>query len=76
VSDASSDAPAPDDERTAGTSFEERAREPAPGFFAEFRDYLITHKKWWLVPIVLVLLLAAALVFLGSSPLAPFIYPL
>jgi hypothetical protein len=35
------------------------------------------EKKWWLVPLLAVLLLVGALiVFAGSSPLAPFIYPL
>ena len=34
-------------------------------------------RKWWLVPLIVVLLIVAALVmFAGSSPLAPFLYPL
>ena len=44
------------------------------------RDFLlfIKHeKKWWLIPLVAVLLIVGALVvFAGSSPLAPFLYPL
>ena len=34
------------------------------------------NKKWWLSPILLVLLLLGALVLLVGSGLAPFIYPL
>jgi hypothetical protein len=35
------------------------------------------EKKWWLVPLVLVLLIVGALIlFSTTSPLAPFLYPL
>jgi hypothetical protein len=35
------------------------------------------EKKWWVVPRIAVLLLVGALVLsAGSSPLAPFLYPL
>ena len=38
-------------------------------------DYMKVRKKWWLAPIVLVmLLLATLLVFAQGSVLAPFIY--
>lgn len=43
----------------------------------EFFLFIKQEKKWWLVPLLAVLLLIGALiVFAGSSPLAPFIYPL
>ena len=43
----------------------------------EFFLFINQEKKWWLVPLISVLLLVGALiVFAGSSPLAPFIYPL
>ena len=43
----------------------------------EFWDFLMERKKWWLTPIVLVLLLLGALiVFTQSSAVAPFIYTL
>jgi hypothetical protein len=53
-----------------------QADEPDPGFFREFWQYLKESKKWWLIPIVIVLLLASALVFLSGSAVGPFIYPL
>ena len=43
----------------------------------EFALFIKHEKKWWLIPLVVVLLLVGALVlFASSSPLAPFIYPL
>jgi hypothetical protein len=42
---------------------------------AEFWDFLKVRKKWWLAPIVLVLLLLGALIVLSEgSAVAPFIY--
>ena len=46
------------------------------GFFREFLDFLLHNKKWWITPIVLVLLLVGALVMLGGTAAAPFIYTL
>lgn len=41
----------------------------------EFWDFLKVRKKWWLAPIVLVLLLLGALIVLTEgSAVAPFIY--
>ncbi len=43
----------------------------------EFLSFLRQEKKWWIVPIVLILLLlGAVLVFSAGSPLAPLIYSL
>lgn len=43
----------------------------------EFCCFLRTGKKWWITPIVVVLLvLGVILVFAHGSPLAPFIYSL
>ena len=36
--------------------------------------FLIANKAWWLLPMVLVTLLLVALVVLGGSPVAPFVY--
>lgn len=46
-------------------------------FLAELWAFLRERKKFWLLPIVLVMLLfGALLVFAESSALAPFIYTL
>lgn len=43
----------------------------------EFGQFLIERKKWWLMPIVIMLLLLGSLiVFTEGSALAPFIYTL
>ena len=43
----------------------------------EFFLFVRHEKKWWLIPLISVLLLVGALVaFSASSPLAPFLYPL
>ncbi len=49
-------------------------RQTLLGDFVQFVRY---EKKWWLIPLLAVLLLISLLiVFAGSSPLAPFLYPL
>ena len=46
-----------------------------PSFAREVWDFLRVRKKWWLGPIVLVLVLFGALiVFTQGSAVAPFIY--
>lgn len=43
----------------------------------EFWDFLKVRKKWWLAPIVIVLLLLGTLIVLTQgSAVAPFIYTL
>ena len=43
----------------------------------EFFLFIKHEKKWWLVPLLVVLLVVGALlVFASTSPLAPFLYPL
>ncbi len=62
--------------QAAGTAgdFERRAGEPQAGLLAEFVMFLRYNKKWWLVPILLVLALLGALVFLSSTTALPWIY--
>ena len=44
---------------------------------AEFWDFLKTRKKWWLTPIVVMLVLLGVLIVLSQgSAVAPFIYTL
>lgn len=55
--------------------FEESAQAPPVGLLREFFDFLRYEKKWWLTPIILILLLVSLFALLAGSPLAPFIYP-
>ena len=60
-----------------GENFAERAAaELRPSLVREFWDFLKDSKKWWLTPIIVCLLLLGALVLLGGSAAAPFIYTL
>ncbi|MCJ7545958.1 MAG: DUF5989 family protein [Deltaproteobacteria bacterium] len=44
---------------------------------SEFWDFLKTRKKWWLLPIIVLLVLLSALIVLTEgSAIAPFIYTL
>ena len=46
-------------------------------FLAEFWDFLRTRKKFWLMPIVIMMLIFGGLVMLThGSAVAPFIYTL
>ncbi|MFH1503852.1 MAG: DUF5989 family protein [Candidatus Omnitrophota bacterium] len=47
------------------------------GIVREFWEFLRVHKKWWLMPIIIFLLILGILiVFTESSALAPFVYTL
>jgi hypothetical protein len=56
--------------------FAEYASQSRTGFVRELLDYLLHNKKWWLTPIILVLLVVGLLVMLGGTSAAPFIYTL
>lgn len=56
------------------TDFERQAEEAQPGLVAEFIDFLKHSKKWWLTPIIVVLMLIGFLIFLSGTAAAPFIY--
>ena len=46
------------------------------GLFGELWGLMSHNKKWWLTPIVLMLLLLGALILVGGTGAAPFIYTL
>jgi len=62
--------------RPKSQSFAEQSQAGQKGVFAELLDFMLHNKKWWITPILLVLLLMGALVVLGGSGVAPFIYAL
>jgi hypothetical protein len=63
--------------KTPSNEFEKAATEQSSGnILWEFWDFLRVNKKWWLLPILLVLSLMGVLVFLSTSAAAPFIYTL
>ena len=56
--------------------FASAAEEAQPGILREFWDFLRYNKKWWITPIIVVLLFVSVLVILGGTAAAPFIYTL
>jgi len=56
--------------------FNELAQQKRSSIFKEFWLFLKYNKKWWLLPILITLLILGLLIILGSSAIAPFIYPL
>jgi hypothetical protein len=54
----------------------QQASQAQRGIVGEFVDFLLHNKKWWLTPIILVLLLVGLLLVLGGTGAAPFIYTL
>jgi len=65
-----------DDERMTGDDFARAAEQyESENLLAEFVAFLRENKKWWLIPILLVLLLAGVLIVVSGSAVAPFIYP-
>jgi Family of unknown function (DUF5989) len=47
-----------------------------PSFAGGVWSFLVESKKWWLLPPILLLLLLGALLVLGQTAAAPFIYTL
>ncbi len=56
--------------------FARQVNQRRPGLIREFIDFLRFNKKWWLAPIVVVLLLIGVLVILGGTPLGAALYTL
>jgi hypothetical protein len=56
--------------------FEKDANAHSAGVVAEFAHLLKHNKKWWLTPIILILLLLGLLVVLAGTAVGPFIYTL
>ncbi|MGE5360925.1 MAG: DUF5989 family protein [Bacteroidales bacterium] len=47
-----------------------------PTLVGDFLGFVRHEKKWWMIPLVLVLIVAGLLAVATSSPIAPFIYSL
>jgi hypothetical protein len=48
-------------------NFQRQAEQTSPGLVWEFIDFVLHNKKWWLIPIVVVLLILGALVALQAT---------
>ena len=61
---------------TTDSKFASQAERAQPGLIVELWEFLRHNKKWWLTPIILVLLVIGGLIFLSGTVAAPFIYTL
>lgn len=57
-------------------NLEKLAESEGQGVLSELVRMLATNKKWWLVPILVVLVAVGALILAGGTGAAPFIYTL
>ena len=64
-----------DDSRQA-EEFQRAGQDDRTGIVTEFLSFLKHNKKWWLLPILVIMLVVGALAVLGSTAAAPFIYTL
>jgi hypothetical protein len=46
------------------------------GLIAEFWEFLLENKKFWMIPIMLVMIVLGVLIAAGGTAAAPFIYSL
>jgi hypothetical protein len=58
------------------SEFEKEAQRPRRGSAAELVAFLRDNKKWWLIPILVVIVLFGVVVALGATGAAPVIYTL
>ena len=58
------------------SDFASKASEKQRSMVGELWDFMRTHKKWWLLPLIIALVAVGALLVLGGGAAAPFIYTL
>lgn len=63
-------------EADRGSELERAVQERQVGLLGEYWQFLRAEKKWWLAPILLVLLVSGGLIILGGTAVGPFIYAL
>jgi len=56
--------------------FERASKGSQNGIVSEFIRFLAQNKKFWMIPLLLVLLALGMLIVLGGTAAAPFIYTL
>jgi len=57
-------------------TFERESQSRPRGISVEFLDFLIHNKKWWLTPIIIILLIFSLFIVLTNTAIGPFIYVL
>jgi hypothetical protein len=57
-------------------AFEEAAKRKQGNLLSEFYGLLRENKKYWMIPIILMLLIFGLIIVIGGTAAAPFIYTL
>jgi hypothetical protein len=57
-------------------AFEEAAQRPQSNLLSEFYSLLKVNKKYWMIPIIVMLLIFGLIIVVGGTAAAPFIYTL
>jgi len=63
-------------EQKPPNEFEQANQQEQAGIVKEFIAFLSENKKFWMIPLLLALLAIGALLILGGTAAAPFIYTL
>ena len=66
----------PGSDRSSADDFARSAEAGSRGVVAEFVGMLRKSRKWWLAPIIMVLLALGVLLVLGATGVSPLIYAL
>lgn len=65
-----------DNPATVREDLRDLAQKPAPSIIVELWHFMRSNKKWWLIPIVAMLLLVGGFIMLTSTAAGSFIYTL
>lgn len=76
MSDSFADRNKTDNEPNSDSNFRIQSQAKPPGVIREFGDFLVHNKRWWLTPIIVILLLMSFLIALTNTVIGPFIYAL
>jgi hypothetical protein len=68
--------PVEQDQSKDADEFASQAEQQSDNIVVEFWYFLRYNKKWWLTPIIVMMLFMGLIVVSFNSPLAPFLYTL
>jgi len=68
--------PSPEGPQKAKNEFLEEAARQRSSFLSDYLYLLRTNRKWWMLPLIALLLVLGGLVLFSSTGVAPLIYTL